>query len=79
MPMKKTNRRKFLSGTAAAAAAVAAPASARAQTSASGKPVKRVHWADGKPPEKAPLFSGAVSYGNLVFISGIGGGGQGDI
>jgi len=34
---------------------------------------------DGKKPEKTPLFSGAVSYGNLLFISGIGAHFEGDI
>ena len=41
--------------------------------------MKKVHWADGKRPEKTPLFSGAVSYGNLVFLSGIGAHFEGDI
>ena len=78
--MKKSTRRRFLSQApaAVAAAAVAAPAVAGAQET-SAKPVKKVHWADGKPPEKTPLFSGAVSYGNLVFISGIGAHFEGDI
>jgi len=61
-----------------AAAAVAAPAVADAQET-SAKPVKKVHWADGKRPEKTPLFSGAVSYGNLVFLAGIGAHFEGDI
>ena len=34
---------------------------------------------NGKPPEKPPLFNGVVSYGNLVFISGIGAHFEGDI
>jgi enamine deaminase RidA (YjgF/YER057c/UK114 family) len=38
-----------------------------------------VHWRDGKRPEKPPLFSGVVTYGNLVFISGIGAHFEGDI
>ena len=38
-----------------------------------------MHWKDGKRPEKTPLFSGVVSYGNLVFISGIGAHFEGDI
>ena len=40
---------------------------------------KKVHYASGKPPEKPPLFNGVVSYGNLVFISGIGAHFEGDI
>ena len=79
--MKNANRRRFLSqapAAAVAAAAVAAPAAAHAQD-ASAKPAKKVHWPDGKRPEKTPLFSGAVSYGNLVFLSGIGAHFEGDI
>jgi len=78
--VKKSTRRRFLSHApaAVAAAAVAAPAVADAQET-SAKPVKKVHWADGKRPEKTPLFSGAVSYGNLVFLAGIGAHFEGDI
>jgi 2-iminobutanoate/2-iminopropanoate deaminase len=77
----KTNRRKFLTGApvaAAAAAAVAAPTMAQAQGTPD-KPVKKVHWAGGKKPEKTPLFSGIVQYGGLIFISGIGAHFEGDI
>lgn len=70
--MKTPNRRKFL------AAAASVPAVAAAQ-STDGKPVKKVHWSGGKPPAKTPLFSGAVSYGNLLFLSGIGAHFEGDI
>ena len=66
-----------------ARAAVAAPGQAggqgRGAPAATDKPVKKVHWTDGKRPEKTPLFSGIVSYGNLVFISGIGAHFEGDI
>lgn len=77
----KNNRRKFLTKAGAvAAAAVAIPSPARAQTTAAGqKPVKKVHYASGKPPEKTPLFSGIVTFGNMVFIAGIGAHFQGDI
>jgi 2-iminobutanoate/2-iminopropanoate deaminase len=75
----KSNRRKFLAKTTAVAAAAALPAAAHAQTQAAGKPVKRVHYASGKPPEKTPLFSGVVTFGNMVFIAGIGAHFQGDI
>ncbi len=79
--MAKSNRRAFLKkGPAVAvAAAVAAPASVLAQGTAGDKPVKKVHYASGKMPEKTPLFNGVVSYGNLVFISGIGAHFEGDI
>ena len=80
--MRKANRRTFLAkapAAAAAAAAVALPAAAAEAQTASDKPVKKVHWPDGKRPEKPPLFSPVVSYGNLVFISGIGAHFEGDI
>ena len=78
--MEKSNRRAFLkqAPAMAAAAAVAAPASAQAQGTAD-KPAKKVHYASGKAPEKTPLFNGVVSYGNLVFLSGIGAHFEGDI
>ncbi len=62
----------------AAVAAVAGPADALAQ-GAADKPTKKVHYASGKPPDKPPLFNGVVSYGNLVFLSGIGAHFEGDI
>ena len=73
---ERRNRRSFLRGGAlgAAAAAAAAPAAKAADA-----PVKKVHWRDGKPPEKQALFSGAVSYGNLLFIAGKGAHFEGDI
>lgn len=81
MSMTKSSRRKFLAKApvmvvaAAAAAPVVAPMAAEAQE----KPVKKVLWNDGKAPEKQPLFSPAVSFGNLLFISGIGAHFAGDI
>jgi 2-iminobutanoate/2-iminopropanoate deaminase len=71
-----TTRRRFLAVPATAAAAVLAPGSAEAAQAA---PAKKVHWRDGKKPEKPPLFSGVVTYGGLVFISGIGAHFPGDI
>jgi enamine deaminase RidA (YjgF/YER057c/UK114 family) len=68
-----TNRRKFLAKGAAVAAL--APAAAKAQT----KPEKKVVWRDGKRPDKPPLFSPVVTFGELVFLSGIGAHFQGDI
>ena len=41
--------------------------------------MKKVHWKDGKRPEKTPLFSGVTSYGGLVFIAGVGAHFEGDI
>ena len=75
--MAKGNRRAFVTGASAALAATAAAATGQAQDS--GKPVKKVHWQDGKKPEKTPLFSGVTSYGGLVFIAGVGAHFEGDI
>ncbi len=57
---------------AAAAAAAAVPA--KAQT----KATKKVIHPGGKKPEN-PLFSGIVTFGDLVFIAGIGAHFEGDI
>src|SRR5438034_11020568 len=70
--MNKNSRRSFLRAGAAAAAGAGA---AQGQTSA---PVKKVHYRGAKP-KNTPLFSGAVSYGNLLFIAGKGYHEQGDI
>ena len=65
------NRRGFMKVGVAAAAATGA---ANAQTSMQ----KKVHYR-GEKPAKTPLFSGAVSYGNLLFIAGKGYHKPGDI
>jgi 2-iminobutanoate/2-iminopropanoate deaminase len=72
----KTNRRSFIgSGATVAAAVTAAAVPAAAQE----KPVKKVHYRSGVKPEKPPLFNGTVSYGNLLFIAGVGYHSEGDI
>ena len=79
--MKQPTRRSFLAKVPAVAVTAAAvvPTAARAQEKPAGRPVMKVHWEGGKPPEKTPLFSGVVSYGGLVFVSGIGAHFDGDI
>jgi 2-iminobutanoate/2-iminopropanoate deaminase len=79
--MAKGNRRAFVTGAGAALAATAATAAAAAGTRAEGadQPVKKAHWPDGKRPEKTPLFSPVVTWGGLVFLSGIGAHFPGDI
>lgn len=62
-------------GAVAGVAAVPAAVPAAAQET----PKKKVHWRGGKKPAKTPLFSGAVSYGNLLFIAGKGAHYDGDI
>ncbi len=83
-----SNRRNIIK--AAAAVAVAAPATkAAAPTASMQSPKKKVHYKGGKPPERKPpeggkeapppLFNGAVSYGNVLFIAGKGAHYAGDI
>jgi 2-iminobutanoate/2-iminopropanoate deaminase len=76
--MMSTNRRAFIRRGAAAAAAVTATA-VPVKAAQADKPVKKVHYRDGKKPEKTPLFNGTVSYGNLLFIAGVGYHSEGDI
>lgn len=66
------NRRKLLK---TAIAGLAVTGAAQAQTG----PTKKVHHMGGKKPEKTPLFSSAVSYGNLLFLAGVGAHVPGDI
>jgi len=75
--MEKPARRRFIgrAATVAAAAAAAAAAPAAAQE----KPVKKVHYRNGRKPEKTPLFNSTVSFGNLLFIAGVGAHFEGDI
>jgi enamine deaminase RidA (YjgF/YER057c/UK114 family) len=67
---RQTTRRGVLKNAVTTAAAVVLPATAQAQTS---KPEKKAYPArpvsDGGP---APLFSSSISFGNLVFLAGIG-------
>jgi len=77
-----SKRRQILKA-AAAAAAIPAAASIPTEASAQQKPAKKVHYKDGKKPERKPgtpppMFNGAVSYGNLLFIAGKGAHYKGD-
>ena len=72
----QSNRRKFLTrgGAVVGVAAVSAlPAAAQ------DKPVKKVHYRNGKKPEKTPRFNSTITFGNLVFIAGVGAHFEGDI
>jgi len=76
--MNKPNRRSFIRRGVTVAAAVTAatlPATAAAQGE---KAVKKVHYRNGRKPEKPPLMNGTVSYGNLVFLAGVGYHSEGD-
>jgi enamine deaminase RidA (YjgF/YER057c/UK114 family) len=80
---KSSDRRSFISkGAAVVAAGAVSGGVSSAQAPAAGKALaaeKKVWWHGGKAPEKTPLFSPAVSYGNLLFLSGIGAHFEGDI
>jgi hypothetical protein len=67
--MNKSNRRKFIGRGVAAAAAVTATAIPTAAAAQAEKPVKKVHYRNGRKPDKPPLFNGTVSFGNLLFIA----------
>ena len=73
--MAKSNRRSFI-GTGAAATLGAGTAAAAKKEA---KTEKKIWWKDGKQPADQQLFSPAVSYGNLLFLSGIGAHFEGDI
>jgi len=73
--MSKVNRRNFVMGGAAAAAA-AMPAGAAVAVE---KPGKKVVWANGKKPDTPQMFSPVTTFGDLVFLSGIGAHFEGDI
>ena len=67
----KKNRRTILK---VAAGALAGAGASKAQA----RPVKKVHCR-GEKPKQTPLFSSAVSYGNLLSIAGKGAHFKGDI
>ncbi len=73
-----SKRRQVLKAAAVAAIAVPTANVAGSQTK-SDAPKKKVHYRNGKKPDKPPLFSGGVSYGNLLFIAGKGAHFKGDI
>ena len=75
----KTNRRRFIGRGAAVAAAVTAATVPVKAVEQADKPVKKVHYANGRKPDKTPLFNSTVSFGNLLFIAGVGYHSEGDI
>jgi enamine deaminase RidA (YjgF/YER057c/UK114 family) len=91
--MTKSDRRSFLTTAPAAAAAAATLAGANAladeheheaehehdHDDAHHNPVKKTHWPGREVPKEAPLFSPVVTFGNMVFLSGIGAHFEGDV
>jgi 2-iminobutanoate/2-iminopropanoate deaminase len=71
--MGKQTRRSMLKG-AAVAAGVATLAAADAVAQKTTAPEKKSygHGANRKAGEAPPLFNSAVSYGNLLFLAGVG-------
>ena len=68
------NRRNILKGAAAAVAATAVSAAAEARPK-----LEKKAYSPGPKPEKPLPYSEAISYGNLLFLSGQGAHFQGDI
>lgn len=82
-----SNRRDFIRKAPAVAAVATVPVvagagSASASDSGRGRPhrpKKKVHYPEGSEPPENPLFSPIVTYGDMVYISGIGAHFEGDI
>jgi 2-iminobutanoate/2-iminopropanoate deaminase len=71
--MGKQTRRSMLKGAAVAAGvATLAAADAAAQKTAAPEKKSYGHGANRKAGEAPPLFNSAVSYGNLLFLAGVG-------
>ena len=71
--MEKQTRRSMLKGAALAAGAATLTAT-DAVAQKTGTPEKKNYGygANRKPGEPAPLFNAAISYGNLLFLAGVG-------
>jgi enamine deaminase RidA (YjgF/YER057c/UK114 family) len=82
--MSESNRRGFLTHAPAAAVAVAATAATACAHEVEEevelpKPTKETHWPGREAPEETPLFSPVVTFGDMVFLSGIGAHFEGDV
>ena len=74
----KNSRRNLLKRGATAAGVFGAAQATSKAAETPATPMKKVHYR-GAPPKSTPLFNGAVSYGNLLFIAGKGAHYEGDI
>jgi enamine deaminase RidA (YjgF/YER057c/UK114 family) len=72
--MEKQSRRGLLKNAAMAAAAVsgAAALSKSASAKTASAPMQKKSYPPAKESAETPLFSSAVSYGNLLFLAGVG-------
>ena len=77
--MKTSTRRSFFKRGATVAAAITAAAVPTTAAAQGEKAVKKVHYRNGRKPDKTPLFNSTVSFGNLLFIAGVGYHQEGDI
>ncbi len=77
--IKQQSRRSILKGAVKVAAAGSVALAASAQSTGSGPAPEKKSHSIGPKPDKTPLFSSAISYGNLLFLAGIGAHFQGDI
>lgn len=75
--MTKSNRRRFLTKAPVMAAAATAVGAA-AVAADDDKAVKKAHYPGGKP-DGMPLFTPVVTFGSMVFVSGIGAHFEGDV
>lgn len=60
-------------------ASAAVTAAATVPAAAQDKPTRKVWYKDGKKPDGPQMYNSVVSYGNLVFIAGVGAHFEGDI
>jgi 2-iminobutanoate/2-iminopropanoate deaminase len=74
----KKTRRGVVKAMVTGGAVLAAGAAGSASAQTASAPAKKVHYKATKP-EGTPLFSGAVSYGNLLFVAGKGAHFEGDV
>jgi 2-iminobutanoate/2-iminopropanoate deaminase len=71
-------RRGVVKAMVVGGAAVAAGAAGLVSAQTASAPARKVHY-KGAKPERTPLFSGAVSFGNLLFVAGKGAHFEGDV
>jgi len=73
MDSKRSRRGLLKGGAKAAAGAAAGAAMVAGQAKAQPKMEKRSPYpAPNPPPAKKPMYSRAVAYGNMIFLSGVG-------
>jgi enamine deaminase RidA (YjgF/YER057c/UK114 family) len=79
VPAVKESRRSLIRSFLASVGAAGAGLFGVAHAQQGEQPVKRTSTDDQQPGDKPPLFSGWVTYGNLVFVAGKGEHTPGDI